>query len=222
MIEYIIKKYNELRYMNRGIIFKKRNQIDLTTIEDVTDYFQVGHIQGVIVNNEGKDILMIFGSNEILDWLFNFSFRFFKETPYPSVTRNEIKVHKGFYRSYLKIRDYVLQKFKDHKELYIFGQSLGAAVATFATLDLKYNHPEMNIKPIVTGSPKVGNYDFKQSFEKRIHNFISYVNGGDIITTVPPKMFGYVHVGQRKFIGKKKFLMLSIKDHMVTSYLKNL
>lgn len=219
--KYILEKYSQVRYLNRGLFFKKRRQIDLTTIEDVKEHFSVKHMEGIVVEKDGEEILMIFGSNQLIDWLFNLSFRL-KETPYPSVTKKEIKVHKGFFRSYLTIRDYILQRFNNTKKLIIYGQSLGAAVATFAALDLKYNYPKIDItRFITTGSPKVGNYAFKKSFNNYIQNYDRYVCGTDIVTTVPPKKLGFTHVNNSIHLGKKKGLP-SIKDHMVESYLKEL
>lgn len=217
---YILKKYSDVRYANRGLFFKKRKQIDLKTIEGVKEYFSAKHIEGVVVEKDGEEAMMIFGSNQLVDWFYNFSFRF-KETPYPSVTRDEIKVHKGFYRSYLVIRDHVRQRFSTTKKLVVYGQSLGAAVATFAMLDLKYNYPSIEIIPMTTGSPRVGNEAFKQSFNKYIKGYKRFVCGSDIVTMVPPKKFGFKHVVDEIHLGKKKFFP-SIKDHMIESYLKNL
>lgn len=217
---YILEKYDEVRYANRGLFFNKKNQINLETLEDVKEYFKSKHMEGVVVEKDGEEILMIFGSNQVIDWFYNLSFRF-KKTPYPSVTKKEIKVHKGFYNSYLTIRDYILQRFKENTKLVVYGQSLGGAVATFAMLDLKYNYPDIDIDPITTGSPRVGNDAFVKSFEKRVSGYIRYVCGSDIVTMVPPKIFGFSHVGKKVHIGKKTFLP-KIKDHMIKSYIKNL
>lgn len=209
----------EVRYANRGLFFKKRRQIDLETIEDVKEHFSVANMEGVIVEKDGKEILMIFGSNELIDWFYNFSFRFMT-TPYPSVTRDEIKVHKGFYTSYLRIRDFILKRFKNNENLIVYGQSLGGAIATLAALDLKYNYRNLNIELITTGSPKVGNNEFARSFNKYIGNYVRYVYGRDIVVIAPPGLFGYVHVVEETTLGKKKKIRMSVKDHMVEAYLK--
>jgi len=218
---YILEKYNEVRYANRGFLFKKRNQIDLTTLKDVKEYFSAGHMEGVIIEKDGEEIVMVFGSNDFIDWFYNLSYRF-KETPYPSVTKDEIKVHKGFYKSYLKIRDYTLQRFKDTENLIVYGQSLGAAVATFVALDLKYNYPKLNVtKFATTGSPRVGNQAFVDSFNKYVPNCERYVCRKDLVTLVPPKLFGFAHVVEAIQLGKRG-LFPSIKDHMIKSYLEEL
>lgn len=218
--KYILEKYSEVRYANRGLFFKKRKQIDLRTIEDVKEYFTSKHMEGVVIEKDGEEALMIFGSNQLIDWFFNLSFRF-KETPYPSVTKDEIKVHKGFYRSYLTIRDYIRQRFSETEKLVVYGQSLGAAVATFAMLDLKYNYPSIEIDPVSTGSPRVGNESFRQSFNKYISGYRRYVCGSDLVTSVPPKSFGFIHVVEEIHLGKRRRFP-SIKDHMIKRYIETI
>lgn len=220
-VKKLIEKYALARYANRGMFFAKRNPIDLTTIEGINEHFSSGHIEGVVCNFDDKDVVMIFGSNQIKDWLFNLFFKFTSETPYPSVTRKEIKVHTGFYRSYLEIRDFMLNKFKDNKELVIYGQSLGGAVAQFAALDLQYNYPDMKIKLITTGAPRVGNNEFKKSFNKRFKDYKRYSNGNDMITVLPPKIFGFVHVCDEFALSKPRKIRLSIRNHLVPQYLEN-
>ena len=73
---------------------------------------------------------------------------------------------------------------------------------------------------MTTGSPKVGNVEFKKSFTKRIPNSLRYVYGGDIITMMPPQITGYVHINDEIHLGPKK--KLSFKDHLMDSYIPGL
>ena len=221
---YLIHKYEEVRTADRGLFFKKRKskRIDPRLIDDVIDYFDEGHMQGYFIEKDGIKFLIVLGSNELVDWFYNFWFRL-SETPYKSAgTRKEIKVHKGFYRSYLRIRELVLEGVKNDDKVFVYGQSLGAAVGTIAALDIQYNYPDKNIGLMTTGGPRVGNAEFRESFSRRVPDSVRYVYGGDIVTIVPPKWTGYRHVVDETLLGPKRRIRLSIVDHMMPAYIAGL
>ena len=222
-ILYIVEKYSEVRYADRGLFFKKRKnkRIDPTTIGDVINYYEANHTQGFFLNKDGVKYVIILGSNQLVDWFYNFWFRL-RETPYKKVTRKEIKVHKGFYNSYLKARELILHEVQDDEKVFVYGQSLGGAIATLAALDIQYNYPEKEIELMTTGSPKVGNKAFSESFNGRVPNYVRFVYGGDIVTTVPPQWTGYSHVNTETHLGPYRKVRLSIPDHMMTSYIPGL
>lgn len=218
---YILEKYAEVRFAERGLFFKKpkRKQIDPTTIEDVIGYYEEGHTQGFFLKDEDTKYVIILGSNELIDWWYNFAFRFM-ETPYKEAgVREAIKVHKGFYRSYLKAREVILHSIANDENIVVYGQSLGAAIATLAAIDIQYNFPEKNVSCMTTGSPRVGNQEFVNSYNRRVPQTTRFVYGNDIVTSVPPKLFGYEHVSEEYHLGPKKRLMLSIPDHMMSRYI---
>lgn len=221
---YLVNKYNEVRTADRGLFFKKSKskRIDPRLIPDVIDYYDEGHTQGFFLEKGGVKYVIILGSNQLIDWLFNFWFRF-TETPYKeSGTRKEIKVHKGFYRSYLKAREIVLKQVKKDEKVFVYGQSLGAAIAMLAALDIKYNYPDKEVGLMTTGSPKLGNQEFVDSFLKRVPDSLRYVYGGDIVTTLPPKFFGYKHINNETHLGPDRKIRLSIPDHMMNRYIPGL
>jgi triacylglycerol lipase len=221
---YLLNKYNEVRTADRGLFFKKpkSKRIDPRLIPDVIDYYEEGHTQGFFIKKNGVKYVIILGSNQIIDWLFNFWFRL-TETPYKeSGTRKEIKVHKGFYRSYLKARDIILNKVKKDEKIFVYGQSLGAAIATLAALDIKYNYKDKEVGLMTTGSPRIGNEEFVESFVKYIPESLRYVYGGDIVTTVPPKWLGRRHVIEETHIGPERKVRMSIPDHMMNRYIPGL
>lgn len=215
---YIVEKYSEVRYSNRGLFFKKRNPIDPRSIPDVVDYFDDGHIQGFFVIKGDRKFIFILGSNELADWIYNFQFRLMI-TPYKEVgVRDEIKVHKGFYKSYLRVREFIHDKIRDDKKVIVYGQSLGAAVATLAALDIQYNFPDKEVACVTTGSPRVGNEEFVLSYNKRIPDTTRFVYGNDIVSNVPQKWLGYRHVHGLVHLGPEGGCQ-SISDHMMASYI---
>jgi predicted lipase len=159
--------------------------------------------------------IILLGSNEMKDWIKNFLY-FKKRIPYEG-TNPKIKVHGGFMDMYLKVREEVLLEAEfSSKPLIVMGHSLGSALATLASLDIEYN---TKIKPDVlfTGTPRVGNKYFVKSFNNRLPCTIRVVRGNDIVSHVPPRIFGFDHVGKLKKIGNKKSLHF-IRDHFIQYY----
>jgi predicted lipase len=216
LLHYVAKMYGEIRYADRGLFFKKSNKerIDLSTINGVKSYFSVKNTQAAIVEKDGWTIVFCIGSNQISDWILNFLF-LKKKIPYKSSgTSKKIKTHSGFLKTYLNMREWTHEQVKDKKNVLVFGQSLGAAVATLAALDIKYNFSEVNLDVILCGSPRVGNAAFKESFNKRIDSTKRFVYGNDIVPALPPKMLGFEHVCSSEVVGKERKCLLTSKDHM--------
>jgi hypothetical protein len=155
-------------------------------------------------------VFAIQGTTEWADWIDDFNF-FKKElkkegkliTPY-QVTSN-IKVHTGFYKQWMTIRNFVWDRILEfQKTTVIFiGHSLGGPIATLGALDIQYNLsvdsgcclPVINtIECFVYGSPRVGNRAFAESYIKRVPNTLRYNYMFDIVSRVPPFWMFYKHV----------------------------
>jgi hypothetical protein len=162
------------------------------------------------------------GSDSDIDW-FKVNFRIWhKVVPYNRIKRN-IKIHEGFISAYMSIREELLKSRKNSglKKVYCFGHSLGGAMATLASLDIQYNSPDSEIGVVTFGSPRVGNYAFRRSFNHRVPNYLRYVFGNDTVPYIPPAFFGFSHVGQLKKIGPKRhwWKFWKISDHMIPMYM---
>lgn len=105
-------------------------------------------------------------------------------------------VHRGFAGALKQIWDQVaeaLSAVADYKLLFT-GHSLGAAMATLAAS----LHLPSALYTI--GSPRVGDADFVASLEgKRLGNY-RFVDCCDLVTTLPPELIGYRHVGKPYYI----------------------
>ena len=211
-MKYIARVYSKVRYSNdpykiRGIQFYE--------VDNVSLFF----------HNKNKIQYIVFiGSNDYKDWLYNFQFNF-SETPYKSKNTNkEIKVHSGFYRLYLKVRNEILNRMNKVKteNIVVVAHSMGGAVATLCALDLQYNLPDKEIGSFTSGSPKVGNSAFVSSFNRRIGDTVRCTNGNDMVPSLPPFSFGFHHVGKHVLIGKPRWHSLSIRDHLTPNYIKNI
>ena len=79
--------------------------------------------------------------------------------------------------------------------LWITGHSLGGALATIAAALLaERGKPVQGVYTF--GSPRVGDSAFASLLESRLSRIYRIVNNNDIVTRVPPRSFGYDHVGE--------------------------
>jgi predicted lipase len=97
-----------------------------------------------------------------------------------------IKVHSGFYKAYMAIREDLISLIKDSKlsEIIITGHSLGAALSTLCALDLKLNLIMDNYNPNISlynyASPLVGGDKFVELFNENVdESYGFFFSNGD-------------------------------------------
>ena len=104
------------------------------------------------------------------------------------------KMHKGFHDLVLtkgtpeKLLE-IIRGFKDVDKIYITGHSLGGACATIFYTYLENFLPNKEKFLVTFGSPRVGDLEFSESVDSE--NSIRYVNGDDLVTSIP-KIFLYL------------------------------
>lgn len=81
------------------------------------------------------------------------------------------------------------------------GHSLGAALALLCTANHGFIAGDQIYKSVngtyLFDSPRVGNKDFEQKLEADSRTRIfRFVNNNDLVTRVPPRSFGFSHVGK--------------------------
>lgn len=118
---------------------------------------------------------------------------------------NGCEVHKGFHFAYLNVKDGILQSFQKLKEKYpnaktaIIGHSLGAAMSTFAFIDIykKYGHLDYFY---TFGSPRVGNEAFV-TFVNSLTNVerARITHFHDATPHLPLNYMGYFHISHEIF-----------------------
>ena len=110
------------------------------------------------------------------------------------------RVHTGFAKQFQELRQ-GLREWHEHtggRRLLLSGHSLGAGLATLCATVLKPN------TLVTLGSSRVGDAEFVSLLaDTDVHRF---VNCCDVITRLP-KMLGYVHVGEPRYIDRNGVLL---------------
>lgn len=156
-------------------------EINYDTIGDSVNY-------KFIEQDNGETLYIFFqGSNSITDWVENF---FFTKRLY-----KEFKVHRGFYRAYSQVRDIMLNMiyYHDYKKIIIVGYSHGGALSQLAHEDIVYHFPNISVYTFAFESPRC--LKVKKKYRERWKNLTVIRNGSDIVTHMPPKIFGYTDLG---------------------------
>ncbi len=135
------------------------------------------------------------------------------------VTWPEQRVHRGFYRGYLSIRDELLAHMSETDEsVLIVGHSLGGAVGVLAAVDLNFSLGKQ-IHLVTLGSPRVGNAAFIDACQRRIASHTRLVHGWDPVPRHPWPVWGYRHHTKARHIGRWPVpLIPNIKHHLIASY----
>jgi len=124
------------------------------------------------------------GSTSIKDWVNNLEVTM---TDYPRCSG--CKVHHGFYKSEQGIISYVISSVKALKSAYpnykvvVTGHSLGAALATLTSMDLKANGLDNTL--FMFGSPRVGNDQFAAWASSYVGNRNRVTHYKDMVPHVP-------------------------------------
>lgn len=118
------------------------------------------------------------------------------------------QVHRGFRDALAEVRPALEKALQNVSGRMLFtGHSLGAALATLLagvkTPDALYTF----------GSPLVGDADFVATL-KNVKNF-RYVDCCDIVTRVPPKALGYMHLGEPYYIAQDRSVTFNPGDDFI-------
>jgi len=179
---------------------------------DVLDFFYAketdtnGYV-GVDHDNE-RIIVAFMGTRDIKQWIENFDF-VKRPLPYPGASA-AVEVHAGFLRSYLTVKrniDTAINKtLASHAgyKLHITGHSLGAALATLCTLDLRQQHPSVDMAQYTFGQPRVGNAEFSDFFQN-LYKDINwrFTHYRDPVPHLPLEDMGFRHIPTEVFYTQK-------------------
>lgn len=107
-----------------------------------------------------------------------------------SGTERNATAHTGFQEAYARLRPDILAAIDaqpGQKNVYVFGHSLGGAMATLCALDLSLNRRAklLTLTHVASGMPRVGGGRFRALFERTVANNMRVTVHGDPIPNVP-------------------------------------
>ncbi len=109
-------------------------------------------------------------------------------------------MHKGFYTVWSSIKGTVFSHVASAiaacptcTTLRVTGHSLGAALGTFAALELSSTY-ELEVSAWTTGSPRVGDATFANAYNAAVPNTQRMVANDDQVAHLPLKTQGFTHV----------------------------
>ncbi len=222
-----LSKKDFVKFCDYHIAYKitdEENRLEETNkIVNVISTWDIKNAQGFMGEKDGVLYVSHMGANEGIDWLFNVRF-FLKKVPYNG-TNPKIKVHTGFINMYKLVRKKLHEKLGNYNKIIVSGSSLGAALATLCAVDLQYNFPDRDISCIISGSPRVGNTYFSESYNRRVPDTYRFVYQDDLFPKLPFRKMagfgknGYTHVSEKIYLGKEKrwWRFFSIRDHWIDS-----
>lgn len=189
----------------------------LTLLENTTDWITSGRdVQYIIQSDKKGEVTVVFDqSNSLEDWTNNLKFW---KTPYKNM-EVKFKVHTGFLKCWHSVRDEIMDAIEtlNPSAITITGHSYGGAMAILCMEDCWYRFIKCReesedeevqatslrdkIQCITFGAPRViGKWRFKKVQERWLNSRL-FTNGADIVTCLPPAIFGYIHVVKQTHVG---------------------
>lgn len=151
------------------------------------------------IEKKGDTLFLLFQwSHSKTDWHHNFMFG---AKPYSDM-KIKWRCHRGFLRVWKSIKPYIESSVADMsiKRIYIVGYSHGAAIASLCHEYVWYNRPDLRengLEGFGFGCPRVFfGWRMKASLKERWKHFHPVRNMCDIVTHLPPHLFGYRHVNK--------------------------
>lgn len=206
-----VKKYTDLfeQYI-RCLSFKKRYK----HLENGASY--------IVVPDGNKLYIYFQWSKGAKDWVNNFRFLARPVRPYKDLRDGMWFCHGGFLEVWKSIEPLVADEIRNIKYDYIEvgGYSHGAAIAQLCYEYIKYHRQDVVVKGVGFGCPRVVWGILPSAVKTRFEGFKVVRNCKDIVTHVPPVIFGFRHVGEIIKIGS--FSEGMFDDHRPELYIESL
>lgn len=183
-------------------------------------YTQTTESGDYAISVEGDTLYILFQwSNGKQDWRNNFKFLAIPWKPYKHMKRPWL-CHRGFLKVWKAIEPHLQEAIRDQaiKKIEIVGYSHGAALALLCYEYVKYNRPEVSVRGVGFGCPRVFWGVIPKTVKERFKDFRVVRNGHDIVTHVPPAFLGYRHTGTICQIKKVGDGLRPVNDHRPEEY----
>lgn len=182
------------------------------------EYTHVENDASFAIKREGDRMTLLFEwSNGRNDWINNFRFLAVPKKPYKNMTEGVWFCHRGFLKVWKAIEPHIAKAVYESSitKVDIIGYSHGGAIAQLCYEYIKYNRPDIEVSGVGFGAPRVLWGFAGNRVKERFKGFKVIRNGNDLVTHLPPVIFGYRHIGEVVKIGKRVGL---IKDHYPQRY----
>lgn len=114
------------------------------------------------------------------------------------------RVHVGFKQAFDDVKDAIVAELRKHLgdlPLYITGHSLGAALATVAVQEIEEEFNDQVAACYTFGSPRVGDGKYEKAIKVPFYRIVNTI---DIVTLVPFLLGSFVHVGDPRYLSRRK------------------
>lgn len=131
--------------------------------------------------------------------------------------------HGGFLNVWKSIEPYLVEEISNPevKKIEIVGYSHGAAIGLLCYEYCIFNRPDCDVQGVGFGCPRVFWGIVPKTVKERFKNYKVVRNGRDIVTHVPPALFGFRHISEVVEIGQGESKG-AINDHRSENYLLHL
>ena len=186
------------------------------TLSNKEKYISVENCGDYLTVRDGDTLKIFFEwSDGLTDWRNNFRFFAVPRKPYKNMKKLWF-AHRGFLNVWKAIEPHIANEIKaaDVRKIEVVGYSHGAALAVLCHEYCAYNRPDAEVIGAGFGAPRVFWGIVPREVKKRLAGFQIVRNGKDIVTHLPPALFGFRHVGELVEIGKGGL----VKDHYPEKY----
>lgn len=181
------------------------------------------HVSSNNLASENIDIVSLLKQKSLLT-----PANFTSSNPYQKLVFNETKpyVHSGFLDGYNSVKqnlmEYVIRTKQKNPRLKIVvtGASLGSAFARLFAYDYVKDFGNNNFYIYTAGSPRIGNTEFETTYKLLLGTHATdYINASDLITTLPPKTFGFADITIDKRFKINDISVGGVNDHQSAVYI---
>ncbi len=181
------------------------------------EYVTVSNGADIAFQREGDGLYIFFEKSDGLeDWINNLSFCV---QPYGEM-EHPWRCHGGFLRVFKSTREAINEALSNKKirSVTLVGYSHGAALALLAQEYIWFNYPNLrkSLRGFGFGCPRVLYGRIPRQVIARWSTFTRVSHRCDLITHLPPAIFGFHHAGRCLRIGKP--MLSGIDAHRPESY----
>jgi hypothetical protein len=182
-----------------------------------------------ISEEENRTVLCFSGTKgKLRSWIKNFIVYPLKSDSLVSTKGGPGIIHAGFYSVWQESKSLVDDVLKriGNKDIYITGMSQGGAVATICARHIIKNRgfDKDKVHLVTFGAPAQGLGEYVNQVNEALSTHFRVVNGYDLVPTLPPDEFGFLHAGSLIWLRVPwwhKFFY-KIGDHFYSTYTKSL